>query len=46
MRKRKGAPAEGTMACTSEQDFRILFTTHPTPMWVYDPEDAAFHRHE
>ncbi|CAB4325702.1 bifunctional diguanylate cyclase/phosphodiesterase [Brucella sp. 191011898] len=42
MRKRKGAPAEGTMACTSEQDFRILFTTHPTPMWVYDPETLRF----
>ncbi|HBQ33556.1 MAG TPA: GGDEF domain-containing protein, partial [Ochrobactrum anthropi] len=44
MRKRRGASAstEGTMARTSEQDFRILFTTHPTPMWVYDPETLHF----
>ncbi|GAA5662870.1 EAL domain-containing protein [Brucella intermedia] len=44
MRKRGGASAsaEGTMARTSEQDFRILFTTHPTPMWVYDPETLRF----
>ncbi len=42
MEKRKGASAEGTMARTSEQDFRILFTTHPTPMWVYDPETLHF----
>jgi hypothetical protein len=44
MKKRGGASAsaEGTMARTSEQDFRILFTTHPTPMWVYDPETLRF----
>lgn len=35
----------------SETDFRLLFTRHPTPMWLYDPSslkflllnDAAFH---
>ncbi|MFD1198411.1 putative bifunctional diguanylate cyclase/phosphodiesterase [Brucella gallinifaecis] len=26
----------------SDEDFRILFTTHPTPMWVYDPETLRF----
>lgn len=44
MNERKAASAfsEGEMARTSEQDFRILFTTHPTPMWVYDPETLHF----
>ncbi len=44
MRKGRGASAsaEDTMARTSEPDFRILFTTHPTPMWVYDPETLRF----
>ncbi|MBC8716032.1 bifunctional diguanylate cyclase/phosphodiesterase [Ochrobactrum sp. Marseille-Q0166] len=27
---------------TSDEDFRVLFTTHPTPMWVYDPETLRF----
>ena len=44
MRKRKGASAsaDGTAVRTSEPDFRVLFTTHPTPMWVYDPETLRF----
>ncbi|GGA79376.1 diguanylate cyclase [Brucella endophytica] len=25
-----------------DEDFRVLFTTHPTPMWVYDPETLKF----
>ncbi len=25
-----------------DHDFRKLFTTHPTPMWVYDPETLGF----
>ncbi len=40
MRKQNAGPAEAECAVTntSEQDFRVLFTTHPTPMWVYDPQ--------
>ncbi len=26
----------------AEDDFRTLFVTHPTPMWVYDPETLRF----
>ncbi len=25
-----------------DDDFRTLFVTHPTPMWVYDPETLRF----
>ncbi|WP_420963673.1 putative bifunctional diguanylate cyclase/phosphodiesterase [Brucella sp. IR073] len=25
-----------------DEDFRVLFTTHPTPMWVYDPKTLKF----
>ena len=44
MRKREAdlAHSDVAMAQTSEQDFRILFTTHPTPMWVYDPQTLRF----
>ncbi len=27
---------------TSEQNFHVFFTTHPTPMWIYDPETLGF----
>lgn len=26
----------------SDHGFRVLFTTHPTPMWVYDPDTLQF----
>lgn len=26
----------------ADNDFRLLFETHPTPMWVYDPETLGF----
>ncbi|RCS24768.1 EAL domain-containing protein [Phyllobacterium salinisoli] len=26
----------------TDEDFRVLFTTHPTPMWVYDPQTLKF----
>ncbi len=44
MRKREAdqARSDGAMVRTSEEDFRVLFTTHPTPMWVYDPETLHF----
>ena len=44
MRKREAGEAHSgdAMVRTSDEDFRILFTTHPTPMWVYDPETLAF----
>ncbi|PRD43246.1 GGDEF domain-containing protein [Phyllobacterium phragmitis] len=34
-----GGPAE---AAETDEDFRVLFTTHPTPMWVYDPQTLKF----
>lgn len=44
MRKREAGQAgsDSAIARTSEDDFRILFSTHPTPMWVYDPETLHF----
>ncbi|MFD1793091.1 putative bifunctional diguanylate cyclase/phosphodiesterase [Ochrobactrum teleogrylli] len=44
MAKRKAGPVQAgsSMASTPQQDFRILFTTHPTPMWVYDPQTLGF----
>ncbi|PYE87571.1 diguanylate cyclase/phosphodiesterase [Phyllobacterium leguminum] len=30
------------MEAESDEDFRVLFTTHPTPMWVYDPQTLKF----
>ncbi|MBC2884278.1 EAL domain-containing protein [Ochrobactrum sp. CM-21-5] len=44
MTKRKADPASerGSVARASEPDFRILFSTHPTPMWVYDPDTLHF----
>jgi diguanylate cyclase (GGDEF)-like protein/PAS domain S-box-containing protein len=32
----------GRHAAVSEDDFRVLFETHPTPMWVYDPDTLRF----
>jgi diguanylate cyclase (GGDEF)-like protein/PAS domain S-box-containing protein len=29
-------------ASSSDDDFRSLFATHPTPMWVYDPVTLRF----
>lgn len=29
-----------------EHDFRTLFETHPTPMWVYDPDRGLILRHD
>jgi len=29
-------------AAETDEDFRVLFTTHPTPMWVYDPQTLKF----
>jgi len=44
MRKREAGQAHSDDALerTSDADFRILFTTHPTPMWVYDPDTLRF----
>lgn len=44
MRDRKAGQAHSDDARvrTSDADFRILFTTHPTPMWVYDPDTLRF----
>lgn len=44
MRKREAGQAhsDDALVRTSDADFRILFTTHPTPMWVYDPETLRF----
>lgn len=44
MRNREagGAHSDAALVRTSEEDFRILFTTHPTPMWVYDPKTLRF----
>ena len=32
----------GGNAGAAEHDFRALFATHPTPMWVYDPTTLRF----
>src|ERR1044071_1650529 len=32
----------GREAGVEDNDFRTLFVTHPTPMWVYDPETLGF----
>ena len=32
----------GRGAGVEDDDFRTLFVTHPTPMWVYDPETLGF----
>ena len=40
-----GEGNQGVAAAASEisdHDFRVLFTTHPTPMWVYDPQTLRF----
>lgn len=36
-----GSGIEGLEAAEDE-DFKTLFVTHPTPMWVYDPETLGF----
>ena len=36
-----GSGIEGLEA-TGDEDFKTLFVTHPTPMWVYDPETLGF----
>ncbi|MDP3899069.1 MAG: EAL domain-containing protein [Mesorhizobium sp.] len=33
---------ERNVAGDADYDFRALFVTHPTPMWVYDPETLRF----
>jgi len=33
---------ESADAAETDEDFRVLFTTHPTPMWVYDPQTLQF----
>jgi diguanylate cyclase (GGDEF)-like protein/PAS domain S-box-containing protein len=37
-----GGVAGGFDAAGRDGDFRKLFATHPTPMWVYDPETLRF----
>ena len=32
----------GGLGAAVDDDFRTLFVTHPTPMWVYDPETLHF----
>ncbi|MBZ5759559.1 EAL domain-containing protein [Rhizobium sp. VS19-DR104.2] len=32
----------GPHAASSDDDFRSLFATHPSPMWVYDPISLRF----
>ncbi|KXF79515.1 diguanylate phosphodiesterase [Paramesorhizobium deserti] len=34
--------SESADAAETDEDFRVLFTTHPTPMWVYDPQTLQF----
>ncbi len=36
-----GSGIEGLEAAEDE-DFKTLFVTHPTPMWVYNPETLGF----
>ncbi|YBV95512.1 EAL domain-containing protein [Phyllobacteriaceae bacterium JZ32] len=36
------ACGEPVDAAETDEDFRVLFTTHPTPMWVYDPQTLQF----
>jgi diguanylate cyclase (GGDEF)-like protein/PAS domain S-box-containing protein len=37
-----GSDGAGRRPSVSDDDFRVLFETHPTPMWVYDPETLRF----
>ncbi|MET0746569.1 MAG: EAL domain-containing protein [Rhizobium sp.] len=32
----------GPLPASSDEDFRSLFATHPSPMWVYDPVSLRF----
>jgi diguanylate cyclase (GGDEF)-like protein/PAS domain S-box-containing protein len=39
--ERAGCGVSG-LESTEDEDFKALFVTHPTPMWVYDPETLGF----